>query len=110
MDTIRAKISRIMLSAVLACSLGIVGVAGLTAATPSEAQAAQAYVGGGTWQYGTSATWAWSNYWHTSKAHSSSLVHSMGTNWSQIKGPNAWSYCEMMRTDWRTISCYWRTY
>ncbi|GLZ39015.1 hypothetical protein Acsp05_26390 [Actinokineospora sp. NBRC 105648] len=53
----------------------ITGLAGLAmaAAGAGIAMADTAYVGGGTWDYGTGGGRVWSNYYHGSNCHSSSV-------------------------------------
>ncbi len=70
----------------------IAGVAALTVAKTvaisAPASATVVSVGGGTWDYGASATDVWSYYNHASKTHKSSVVNSRGTKTSgwKVKG------------------------
>lgn len=81
------------------------GAAVLGAAAP--AYAAVVAVGGGTWDYGSNGTKAWSKYHHPSVCHGSSvqgeeLVRSLDMpagQWAM-----AWTYDRL----WRTEKSYWR--
>ncbi|MEU3183818.1 lactococcin 972 family bacteriocin [Streptomyces sp. NPDC006923] len=45
----------------------------LVVGTAAPALATVVGVGGGTWDYGADATWTWSDYYHGSKCHGSSV-------------------------------------
>ena len=50
---------------------------------------------GGTWQYGTNLVKMWSNYWHTSRCHGSSVYTDTNKNVSVDIAPGYWSYAQL---------------
>lgn len=50
---------------------------------------------GGTWQYGSNPAKMWSNYWHTSRCHGSSVVTSTAKSRSIDTASGHWSYAQI---------------
>ncbi len=59
------------------------------------AYAATVNVGGGVWNYGKSGGYAYSNYFHGSRTHSSAVKVGNATNHSGWVGKGSWSYASI---------------
>lgn len=72
--------------------LGMVMAAGTT----GVALAAEQFPAeGGSWQYGDNGFRAYSNYWHASKTHGSSVSAGNKTSTSICTARNKWSYAQV---------------
>ncbi|CNF06940.1 bacteriocin%2C lactococcin 972 family [Mycobacterium tuberculosis] len=78
----------------------------ITMATAGPAMATVKYVGGGTWDYGATAT-TWSNYYHGSVCHGSSVY----ADAVLVRSPNTaagyWSYASH-KAGLAGNQAYWR--
>lgn len=81
-----------------AVAVGLSAVAMLAGAAGS-AMADTAYVGGGTWDYGTGGGSVWSNYYHGNNCHSSSVDGSRYVD-SGPTNPGIWSRASAPDTIW----------
>ncbi|MCO5999244.1 lactococcin 972 family bacteriocin [Actinoallomurus rhizosphaericola] len=65
-------------------------------------------VGGGTWNYGTHATYGYSNYLHEKKCHGSSI--NSGDKYKRDWGVRAgnWAITKIPRDGTSSIYAYWR--
>lgn len=85
---------------------------GLSLGAAGTAMAAVVSAGGGTWDYGVTSLAPsnnWSNYWHPSRVHGSSVGGDSGVKRSSCVGANRWSRV----TNWdsnpfRIDHAYWR--
>lgn len=50
---------------------------------------------GGTWQYGANPVKMWSNYWHASKCHGSSVYTNTNKSVSIDTAAGQWSYAQL---------------
>lgn len=83
--------------------------AALVGAAATPALAITENVGGGTWNYGTSKETVWSNYWHTSAKHGSSVRNGYGDEErSACKNADTWSYADLKAHPDETDYAYWR--
>ncbi|MER6250525.1 lactococcin 972 family bacteriocin [Streptomyces sp. NPDC001584] len=77
----------------------ILAAVALVVAAATPALAASVKTGGGTWNYGVSGGYVWSNYYHETACHSSSVqgdYYSSSGNvgaaaWSQASATDKWS-------------------
>lgn len=79
------------------------------AATPALATTVSA--GGGTWDYGVNNNGGsvWSNYWHTSAKHGSSVQNGYGEiERSACVGADRWSYASLPAHPDKTDESFWR--
>ncbi|MFT4217246.1 MAG: lactococcin 972 family bacteriocin [Micropruina sp.] len=87
-------------------------VAGLTFAGAAAASATVVSAGGGTWDYGVTnllPSTNWSNYYHGSKKHGSSVEGDAGLVRSPCVAKNRWSYASAWDTNpFRIDHAYWR--
>ena len=94
-------------------SLGVALLAlGLTAGTAGTAMAVVASAGGGTWDYGIANLLPgtnWSNYYHGSRAHGSSVEGDAGLVRSPNVAAGRWSYASAWDSNpFRIDHAYWR--
>jgi lactococcin 972 family bacteriocin len=77
--------------ALLAVVTGFVGA--VAVAAPALAWTTTEYPSGGTWQYGITNNWNFSNYHHPSARHRSSVSNSLkGTVRSDCENGGIWAY------------------
>ena len=85
---------------------------GLAAGTAGTAMAAVVSAGGGTWDYGIASLFPstnWSNYYHVSRAHGSSVEGDEGLKRSPNVTAGRWSYASAWDSNpFRIDHAYWR--
>lgn len=85
---------------------------GLAAGTAGTAMAAVVSAGGGTWDYGIQNLLPgmnWSNYYHSSRAHGSSVEGDVGLVRSPNMAAGYWSYASAWDSNiFRIDRAYWR--
>jgi lactococcin 972 family bacteriocin len=81
----------------------------LTMATAIPALATTANVSGGTWNYGTSDSRVWSDYYHGVNCHSSSVEGSSYVNSGNV-GAKKYSRASSGTRWWATDRSYYRPY
>ncbi|QJW35926.1 lactococcin 972 family bacteriocin [Cellulosimicrobium protaetiae] len=100
----RGRVRRAFIGAAL--SVGIVA-AGATAAYATRVSA-----GGGTWDYGVTsltASYNWSDYYHGSRSHGSSVTGDDGLDRSPCRSRGTWSYSSAWDSNpFRVDKAYWR--
>ncbi|MDO4718697.1 MAG: lactococcin 972 family bacteriocin [Propionibacteriaceae bacterium] len=84
----------------------------LSATSAATASAVIVSAGGGTWNYGI-ANWLpsmnWSNYYHPSKKHGSSVTGDAGLVRSACVGKRSWAYASAWdKNPFRIDHAYWR--
>lgn len=95
------KLKKVIAS--LAVSIAVLGAGATSVFATTE------YVGGGTWNYGTNDTTVWSNYYHGSKIHRSSVIGAYYYN-SGWKSPGVWSYASAPERDGVVDESFWDVY
>lgn len=75
----------------------------------SPALAATAYVGGGTWNYGTGAGRVWSDYLHNTKCHGSSVQGQYYASSGNVS-PRYWARASAPDRRWVADHSYYRSY
>ncbi|MPY58183.1 lactococcin 972 family bacteriocin [Streptomyces spongiae] len=86
----------------------VVSAAFVTAAA-APALAVTKEVGGGTWSYGTTSETVWSNYFHSSSKHGSSVRNGYGDEErSACVNADKWSYADLPAHPEETDYAYWR--
>jgi len=70
--------------------------------------ASTAHVGGGTWDYGVGGGWVWSNYYHSTKVHRSSVQGAQYVD-SGWKSPKVTSYAKAPSRWYWVDHAYWDT-
>ena len=97
------RVRRSLVGAVLAAALAV-GVA-------PAAQATVVHVGGGTWNYGVESifpSWNWSDYYHPSRRHRSSVTGDQGLIRSRCTAPGQWSRVRAWDSNpFRIDHAYW---
>ncbi|MEV4924513.1 lactococcin 972 family bacteriocin [Streptomyces roseoverticillatus] len=77
------------------------------------ARIAPASVGGGTWNYGTTAEWngkrCYSNYIHPDKKHSASVAFAGGTD-KDVQDADVWAQAGITAGAAYTCNAYWGVY
>lgn len=87
----------------------LVASAVMVVATAAPALAVTKEVGGGTWDYGATDRTVWSNYYHSSKNHGSSVLNGYNeTERSACVGRNKWSYADLPAHPDETDEAFWR--
>lgn len=80
----------------------------LSATVVAPAFATIAFVGGGTWDYGTPGGNNWSHYYHASARHGSSVTGDVGLVRSGCMSARSWSRTWARDTNWWIDHAYWR--
>lgn len=96
----------IVLKKILLLSILTIGLLGSVATT---ALAYEVNVGGGTWNYGNGKIYSWSNYYHKSKTHKSSVTVGNYTTSSGWISKNKWAKASAKKSLWSTSQFYWNT-
>ncbi len=96
-----SSLKRKAASLVLAGAISIGSAAVAMAATAYPAQ-------GGRWDYGLSGTTYFSNYWHPSANHGSSVIVNGVLNRSACSAPNVTSTASRFAWPWYSRSAYYR--
>ncbi|MBW3086742.1 hypothetical protein KEM60_02971 [Austwickia sp. TVS 96-490-7B] len=80
----------------------------ILSATGATAAYADAQVDGGLWDYGHNYKDVWSNYWHPSKSHGSSVIKNGQKFDSGCVGANVRSYASTGANWWDSVAEYYR--
>ena len=84
------------------------GALAIVAGAAVPALATVTYPGGGTWSYGTNSTEVYSNYYHPSNNHRSSVINGYGEYLSSgCKSPGVWAYASERADPNRVDNAYW---
>ncbi|GEM_PF-523036 len=85
---------------------------GLVAAGATAAYATRVSAGGGIWDYGVTsltASYNWSDYYHSSRVHGSSVTGDSGLARSLCRGGGSWATARAWDSNpFRIDKAYWR--
>lgn len=88
--------------------LSAAATVGIAVASTTIADAGVQYVGGGKWEYGTSDTKVWSDYYHKDDRHGSSVEGRNGLTQSDCVNGGIWSRASDTKPRFGTGKSYWR--
>lgn len=109
-ETIRNKASKYFTSAILAVSLGAIGVIGVAAAQP-EIALAETVDYGASWNYGRNAgVYAYSSVFSSTHWHSASVTASNGAYDYDQAAPQYQAYAEIWVAPWDHVQFYWNVW